>query len=1405
MFQGSLFTEDFLKEGVAATQAWRSLDAADLTAFEAELRRLFKPFPISGSPNEAQTEKDLIHPVLNALGWTETLPQVRATIKGRSDVPDVLLFENAEAKAKANAEKEPARRFRHGLAVCEDKAWMVPLDRAQKSKTLMEVPSTQILRYLSVAEVQSEKRIQWGILTNGQHWRLYWQQARSRSEEFLELDLPAILGLSGFESLFLPKEEDRQHWLKVFLLLFRRQAFLPGDDGRDFHALALDEGRHWEERVAASMSALVFDRVFPALITGLVDNDPAAPMPPTKDYLVAVKEAALILLYRLLFILYAEDRNLLPVRDKRYDDYGMRRKVREDILKRIDDNDTFAETLGDYHSRVKRLFRAISKGEKSLGLPPYNGGLFDDTKTPILERVELPDAIFAPVVDALSRHDDGSRKRWINYRDLSVQQLGSIYEKLLEYEPALEEEKVVIRPNVFARKGSGSYYTPEELVSLIIHRTVGPLIDEKIAAFEAKAEALASEKRSKLERLRDLTVLDPATAILTLRICDPAMGSGHFLVSLVDYLADRVLEAITEAKETVSWGDYVSPLVDRIATLRNQIDSQAKANKWAVEEDQLDDRLIVRRIILKRVVHGVDMNPMAVELAKVALWLHTFTVGAPLSFLDHHLRCGNSLFGELVRPVMDELSGRFKLTINPHVQSAQRAAKGMQRIEELSDIDIGEVKTSAETFVSVLNDTQPLEKLLDLRQGLRWLGIDRLDKKQLPQSLVAIFDGTFKGKNIIELATGGLATLDDGKVPELAILKETIEIDEKTGKPVKKHLQQTDLMMDSARVLGRAREISKDQRFMHWQVAFPDVWEQWDSGTPKGGFDAIIGNPPWDKMEFEEEPWFEARIQEIARASTGAEREKAIENLRNSKHPIVSEFDAASRVLATSVRVARTSGAYPLLSRGRPNIYGLFVEKSLALIKPDGMIGLVTPSGIASDLGASEFFRSIATTGRLSCLFDFENKGKFFPDVDSRFKFCVFAMGGKDRTFPAADCAFFLHGADEIGKAESAFSLKAEDFQRINPNTGTAPVFRTSRDADLTRAIYSRLPVLSLHTDGVSENVYPVRLMQMLNMNTDSRLFRTAKQLEESGCYRIDKNRYKKGTEEYRPLYEGKLVQAFNHRASGVVINPSNPRRQAQEVPSTADQLTSPEYFPPPQFWIRESDIPVQYSFDWLLAYKDITATTNIRTMIASAIPYAGAGHTLPLVFPILPRKPGENSEKEEVEKWKTAVDDEVRAYRSYGVLLLANMNAFAFDYVARQKVQATHLSWYIVEQLPVVPSSGYEGKIGKRKIADMIREEVLRLTYTATDMEAFARDQGYDGKPFAWDEDQRRHSRARLDATYFMLYGLDRDAATYILDTFPIVRSQDMAAHGRYLTKDLILGYMAAFAANDPDTRIHV
>ena len=421
----------------------------------------------------------------------------------------------------------------------------------------------------------------------------------------------------------------------MFALVFRREAFLAGTaDPRTFHQRAIEEGRFYEERVAASLSALVFGQVFPELASAIAAATPEASLP-------EVREATLVLLYRLLFILYAEDRDLLPVRNTSYDDYALREKVRGDVRQRKDRDDVFSTSAARYWLAIDDLCRAIDQGDASIGLPPYNGGLFDRKRIPLLANIRLGDDVMAKAIDALSFEQTPNGRRYINYRDLGVQQLGSIYERLLEQEIVRDGSEIAVRPNVFARKGSGSYYTPDDLVGLIIKETIGPLVRLSMDNFTAKHSELAGGQLPEDRRISRLKQLDPAEKLLELKVCDPAMGSGHFLVNFVDHLADRVITAMAEAEALVD--DYISPLTERIDVIRNTIMGNAEERGWTFDVEQLDDRHIVRRMVLKRCVYGVDKNPMAVELAKVSLWLHTFTVGAPLSFLDQ--RSGEMALG----------------------------------------------------------------------------------------------------------------------------------------------------------------------------------------------------------------------------------------------------------------------------------------------------------------------------------------------------------------------------------------------------------------------------------------------------------------------------------------------------------------------------------------------------------------------------------------------------------------------------------------------------------------------------------------------------------------------------------------------------------------------------------------
>jgi hypothetical protein len=351
----------------------------------------------------------------------------------------------------------------------------------------------------------------------------------------------------------------------------------------------------------------------------------------------------------------------------------------------------------------------------------------------------------------------------------------------------------------------------------------------------------------------------------------------------------------------------------------------------------------------------------------------------------------------------------------------------------------------------------------------------------------------------------------------------------------------------------------------------------------------------------------------------------------------------------------------------------------------------------------------------------------------------------------------------------------------VNPNTGTAPVFRSERDAAITKAIYARPPVLVDRRQEPPRRVWPVRYATMFHMTNDSAKFRTAAELRKLGAYAMQGGRWEKGEAVWLPLYEGKMVQAFDHRAASVVVNPDNVNRPAQPEAATEAQHADPAWLPAPQFWVSKSDIDLSSGLSAVIGFKDVTAPTNVRTMIAAMLPAVAFGNTLPLLLP----------------------DCGSQNYAATQHLLLANLNAIVFDYIARQKVQGQHLNFYMVEQLPFVPPESFARRFGARTAESIIREDVLRLTYTAHDMAGFAADLGHTGPPFAWDAEDRLRRRARLDALFFHLYGLDRDAADYVLGTFPIVAREETERFGRFRTRDLVLAYMAALAAGNPDAKL--
>ena len=1435
--QGQLFTQDFLTRGVQDTPPFEALNDTAFATFSAGLQSIYSGFSAQSTNNEAQTESEIIHKVVALLGWAgDTLPQVNADPKGRESVPDLLLFANPAKKALAQAETKDDRRYRHGLAILEAKRWLRPLDRGDNLDHFdPDAPSSQMLRYLSRVDGASDRAVKWGILTNGAVWRLYWQDARSRAEEFFEVDVAGALNLPGIQREI--DDVEPAHALKLFYLFFQRSAFLPQDwdaADRTFHAYALNEARLYEEKVSQDLGARVFDDIFPQLADALARGDLHAKTHEvgygqfkrqqyTADYLDEVREAALVLLYRLLFLFYAEDCNLLPVRDARYAPYSVRR-IREEVRDKVDAGGTFSSTMSNVWRDIDGVCQLIDQGDDDIGMPAYNGGLFSWSRSALLNRAKVPDKVMAPIIDALSRRTEELIRGWINYRDLSVSHLGGIYERLLEYalvhEVQAKDEyknkpeinRITAAPASFARKVSGSYYTHDDLVRLILRESVGLLAKERLAAFEAHVGKLAKKHALNPGDWDVLDSFDPASAILELKICDPAMGSGHFLVALVDDLADRVLESINTATHLVNtqlWAahlvergnPWLSPLVARIAAIRTSIKTTARTHGWAVTDAQLDDRHIVRRMILKKSIFGVDKNAMAVELAKTALWLHTFTVGAPLSFLDHHLRCGDSLHGEQLPTVQLGLQNLGALMLQSEFDRLAIAAKSIAQVADLTDVNIGEAQLSKQLAAEASAQVAPIHAVLDFWRALRWI-IPGWPAAKVSQIATLLKLPKLEADRQTEMKAGlhpeyeALLTLLEPGRNLISILG--------TGR-----LDGDDAATQAANALmARAGALAARETFFHWWTSFPTVFGK----DGKGGFDAIIGNPPWDRIKLQEVEWFAERDLAIAAQPRAADRKKMIAALQNVKlkqtgtntPPIVdlwAQYTEATERAEANARVLSNGklgcGDFPLLGGGDVNLYSLFVERAQSLVHKTGLVALITPSGIAADKGAAEFFRSISSTGRLGALYDFENRKVFFPDVHASFKFCALMFGGFERRFAESKCAFYLHNIATLDDPANLLVLTAENFQSVNPNTGAAPIFRNRRDAHITLALYAKHPVLVKHgTVSASKGkqadskVWPVKYATMFHMTNDSNQFLKANELEKQGFERDTLNRWTTATEQAVPLYEGKMVQMFDHRAADVVVNSANLHRAAQPETILDAEKVNQNRFPTPQFFVKSSDT-ASNPYDWAFGYKEISAPTNARSMIATMLPGVAFGNKIPLLIP-------ENQTPQVAARTVS--------------LLIATFNSFAFDFVLRQKLQGQTINLFILEQLPVIAPARFDeplpaafatamrtaklmnGHHPHPTVADFVVPQVLALTYTAHDMAPFARDLGFvDAKgvvlpPFVWDDEERRTRLAALDALFFYLYGINADDAEYILNTFPIVREQDLKAFGSYRTASDIL-----------------
>ena len=889
-----LFSDYYLDALLPKREEW----GRDYTEIRSELGELLDDkLPILPTRNEAQTETEFIQPALELLGW-EFEPQLTFRRRARDERPDYALFVSRDDKAAAqstiDSRSQPAgpEYLEKTAALGEAKYWERPLEERQadtsrdRLRDRRRSPHFQIIDYIDDADVR------WGILTNGRRWRLYFAGGDTAEILYYEADLQAILE-SGDADAF-----------RRFYLFFSADAFRPDDAGLCLLDHLREESQQYAEAVEERLKERVFDSVVPALAAGFVRHlrreRGIEVGPGDREKLDEVYNGTLLLLYRLFFLLYAEARELIVVGEPGGYHPKSLDHLKREIFEARRDGLSLGARSTDWWDDLTNLFDIINGGDSGLNVPRYNGGLFhpDGLGDPdigpaarFLEENAIADRELADALLRLTRDVEAEGAfddpRFIDFRDLGVRHLGSVYEGLLEFKLRIadahlrkgtEDGKPVWQPaddpaeadrapgdlyltnDRSERKATGSYYTPDYIVRYIVENTIGPQIDRIEREHELAAEIRSDEPHRRpwnelyeavkvgppcrggpavpsssvpddppapspsgtetspstpldevwqacaTETSRREFLLnqldgpqpdhgyDPPTRVLELKILDPALGSGHFLVGALDEITRRLVRMLNEYAD--------SPVFGRIREDREKIVNSLASQCIEADEGKLTDENLLRRMVMKRCLYGVDLNPLAVELSKLSLWLHAFTAGAPLSFLDHHVKCGNSLIGtslEELETRVDNAPGLFRLRMEP----LERAVDHMLKVAELSDASFEDVQRSREEYWKADARVEAYRALLD--------------------SLTAEHFGVEDASHFI----------DYGMDIDLENFEESVE----------------DFPREDQERLARARDAAHERRFFHWEVEFPEVFFDRNRGSVEvrhnGGFDVAMGNPPW--------------------------------------------------------------------------------------------------------------------------------------------------------------------------------------------------------------------------------------------------------------------------------------------------------------------------------------------------------------------------------------------------------------------------------------------------------------------------------------------------------------------------------------------------------------------------------
>jgi hypothetical protein len=1122
----------------------------------------------------------------------------------------------------------------------------------------------------------------WGVASDGLALRIVRDNASLTRPAWIEVDLARIFT----ESLY---PDFAAAWLVLHRSRFGRVDQEPASCALEtWRSSARAEGTRARDRLRGG-----FEEALLALGQGFLAHPSNQALRKALHDGTLTKKAyfgeLLRLAYRLIFLLAIEERELLHSKGTAKD--AEERYALGYSVKRLRDRSARRaahDRHGDFWEGLKIVFRGLSTGEPALGLPAL-GGLFAPTQCPNLDGASLDNRALLGALFKLCWLKEPSGLSRVNWRDMGADELGYVYEGLLELVPQITQDGRTFsfagadesRGN--ARKTSGSYYTPDSLVEILLKSALDPVIENTIARNPSA----------------------PAKALLDLAVVDPACGSGHFLLAAARRLAERV--ARLQASGTPTPEDYRHAL----------------------------------RQVVGRCIYGVDLNPLAVELCKVALWMEAVDPGLPLTFLDAHIREGNALLGT-TRAVMGDgvpddawapLEGDDKKVATSLKKKNKSERVGQEVLPLVTPVASQGVRDAVEAL-DAAPDTTAVELLEKERRWSELLASEPWKHAKLVHDAwcAAFVWPKEKAGPLSEAAptTAVWRALRDGKTSPAKLFVESTE------------------------------KIARDYSLFHWELAFPTVFA-------RGGFDVVLGNPPWERVKLQEQEFFASRDDAIAKALNAAERKKLIAELPVRDRELWDDWSRESRVAQGTSHFVRTSGRYPLCGKGDVNTYALFAEHNWQILGPRGRAGFIVPSGIATDDTTKAYFQSIMRERSLHAMWEFENEGFFTAGKGHMLRFALTTLAGKDHPVDAADFVFQGQSVDDLDDPQRHFALAAEDIETINPNTGTCPIFRTQRDARLALALYRRAGVL--WREGAPDgNPWGLRFMAMFHMANDSELFRTRGELAQA-AWRLEGNRFVKDTHVMLPLYEAKMAYIYTHRSGTYEAAAPGERPHRLPTPSN-EQLADSRYAPLPFYWVAEKDVNERldgvWDRRWLLGWRDVTdARASVRTVVSMIIPRVGVGHKMPLAMP--------------------SVDTSTVA------CFAANLSSFALDYASRQKVGGLSLTYFIMKQLPVLSptvfaaTTSWDGAVTRR---DWMLPRVLELTYTAWDLEPFARDCGDDGPPYIWDAERRFVLQAELDAAFFHLYGVSRDDAEYILGTFDVLERADVRQHSEFRTKRVVL-----------------